>query len=112
MNIKVKAVDKCRKELEVEIDKEAVAQEFEKVFSDIQKHANIKGFRKGKAPIGIVKQHYAKVAEEEVIKSLISDAYRKALEQEKLQPASLPSIADVKLSEGKLFFKATVDLRP
>ncbi len=112
MSIKTKNLEECKQELQVEVPKEAVAHEFERVFSEFQKHVHMKGFRPGKAPLDMVKKHYAKLAEEEVIKSLIPEYYRKAVEQEKLAVASLPDISDVQMADGKLIFKATLDTRP
>lgn len=112
MDAKIKDLGACRKEILFDVPKERVDKEFDLVYSDIQKHATLKGFRKGKAPMDLIKKQYTEMAKEEVIKSLISECYKEAVEKEKLAVASYPEIKDVNLNNGKFTFKALVDIRP
>lgn len=86
---------------------------FGEVYNDIAKVANIPGFRVGKAPVDMVRLHYAKDAKEEVLKRLIPEAYRRAVQEHKIDPVGMPDISDVSFVEDKaLTFKAKVDIRP
>lgn len=110
---KVKKAQECSALLDIEVPKESVEQAFEEVYDDIVKVANLPGFRVGKAPKDLVRKHYVKDAREEVLKRLVPEAYRKALEEHKLQPVGMPTISEVNFEEGKrLSFKARVDTRP
>ncbi len=113
MKSKIKAIEECASLLEIEVAPETIDKAFEEVYGEIGKNANIPGFRVGKAPIELVKKHYAKNAKEEVLKHLIPDAYRSAVEEHKLRPISMPEISDVNFdNEKKLSFKAKVTTRP
>ena len=113
MKTKAKKLEACTTHFEIEVPNDAIKKAFEEVYDEIVKIANIPGFRVGKAPRETVKKHYAKDAKEEVLKRLIPEAYRKALEEHKINPVGLPEITDVKFEEGiPLTFNAKVTTRP
>jgi trigger factor len=113
MKSKVKNIEEYATLFEIEVPKETLDKAFGEVYVEIAKAANIPGFRAGKAPLDLVKKHYTKDAKEEVLKRLIPEAYKSALEEHKINPIGLPKISDVIFEEGKpLLFKAKVDTRP
>jgi trigger factor len=113
MKAKAKALEECSTLFEIEVPKDAVDQAFEEVYSEMAKVASIPGFRPGKAPKELVKKRYSKEAKKEVINHLIPDAYRKAVEEHKIDPIGYPDITDMVLEEGKaMSFKAKIDTRP
>ncbi|MFA5146125.1 MAG: trigger factor [Candidatus Omnitrophota bacterium] len=113
MKIKAKNTEECATLFEIDVPKETIEKAFEEVYDEISKVAAIPGFRTGKAPRDLVKKHYVTNAKEEVLKRLIPEAYRKAVEEHKIRPVGLPEITDVNFEEGRtLSFKARVDTRP
>jgi len=110
---KVKKMEDCVACLDIEVSKDTIENAFEEVYDELVKVVTIPGFRTGKAPKDLVKKQYAKDAREEVLKRLIPDAYRKAVEEHKITPVGMPDISDLKFDEGKLLsFKARIDTRP
>lgn len=113
MKSSVKKLKNCRHCLEVNLAPEKVKEEFDKVYEDIGKVANIPGYRVGKAPRDLVELHYSKRAREEVLKRLIPETYGKILEEHKLDPIGYPEISDVKLDIKEGFsYKASIETRP
>ncbi|NTV29367.1 MAG: hypothetical protein HGA80_04720 [Candidatus Omnitrophica bacterium] len=112
MKVSVKKIDALRREMHFEVPKERVTKKMEEVLNDLAKHANIAGFRKGKAPKQLVRNAHGKLANEETLKSLIPEVYQEGVLQEKLDPIDYPSIDQVDLTDGVLKFRATFDIRP
>ena len=113
MKTKAKSIEECQTLFEIEVTKETLDKAFEDVYDEIIKVANIPGFRVGRAPKELVKKRYEKSAKEEVLKRLIPEAYKRALEDHGIAPITLPEISDVQLEEGKsLIFKARTETRP
>lgn len=113
MKFKAKSLEECSILFEIEIPAEVIAKAFDEVYSEITKFANIPGFRVGKAPLELVKKRYTKDARDEVLKRLIPEAYRGALEEHKVNPLGLPEITDVIFESEKIMsFKARVDTKP
>ena len=55
VNVSVENLAPCKKLVRVELDATAVNTVFDAVTKDIQKQANLPGFRPGKAPLPMVK---------------------------------------------------------
>jgi len=113
LKVKVSQLEPCRKLLKIEIPKEVVEEELDKVYQDINKVAQIPGFRKGKAPRRILEQHHSKTAKDEILKKLIPSGYSKAIREHRIMPVSAPEIGQVKLIEDQpLYFEVTIDVEP
>ncbi len=112
MKVEVKRLDGLKRELKFEVPREQVTKAMDEIYTEIGKHAKIKGFRPGKMPRHILVNSHGKLAQEETIKKLIPEAYHQGIEENSLNPVDLPEISDVDLKEGILTFTATLDIRP
>ncbi|MBN2288018.1 MAG: trigger factor [Candidatus Glassbacteria bacterium] len=114
-NLKVEVADSgpCERTLSVTIQPEAVRDEREKVLSDFRKKARIEGFRPGKAPRKLIAGRFAEAIKVEVLQNVINAGCAQALEQEKIQPLTRPTVQKVDLSEDdELSFVASVEVPP
>ncbi len=101
------------RKLTVEVPAEHVSSAFDRVYKGIQKNANIKGFRKGKVPLAMIKNMYADRATRDVLDDLINKAYNEALTEHSLHPISDPTVNFEKLEEATPFqFTAEFEIRP
>jgi len=113
MQVKVESLSKIKKKINFEIPAERVGLEIDKAYEEIRKRANIKGFRKGKAPMSFIEKQYSAMMEQDVLKNLFSDTYFKALHEEKLYPVEHPLIESEELKRGEPFkYSATVEIYP
>lgn len=99
--------------MRVEVESQKVEETFESVTKDFQRHASLPGFRPGKAPREMVARKYSKDIEDEVKTKLISDSYKKAVEEQKLDVLGHPDIEEIQFTRGQpLQFAATVETAP
>lgn len=113
MQISVESLSSIKKKISFEVPAEQVQAEIDKAYAEIRKHAAIKGFRKGKVPMGLIEKHYGEKMAEEVVKTLVNDTYFKAVSEQKLNPVSYPRIESDQLEPGKPFkYSATVEVFP
>jgi len=99
--------------LRVEIETKQVDETFDSITRDFQRQASLPGFRPGKAPKEMVVRKYSKDIEEEVKRKLISDCYKKAVEEQKLDVLGYPDIEEIQFNRGQpLQFAATVETAP
>lgn len=113
MKAQIEVTEGLQRKLNVEIPAEAVKSAFEKVYSDIQRKVEIKGFRKGKAPIATIKSMYKDRVSGDVAQDLISSHYPLALKEQNVDPINYPEFEFEDPSETKGFsFTAIFDIRP
>lgn len=91
------------KKLTVEIPKELVTQSINDYLEKVRKNAEINGFRKGKAPLYIIKEKYKDSVMSDVTREIVENNLRAALLEEKLNPAHMPKIESPVLLEGMDF---------
>jgi trigger factor len=88
---------------------------FEKAYSEIAAKAHIKGFRPGKAPVGIIRMKFGQAISHEVVEKLVQEAYGKAIEEHSLQPVGKGTVTSEipELTEGdSLNLTMEVDVYP
>ena len=113
MNVTVENLAPCKKLVRVEVETEKVNETFESVTKEFQKEANLPGFRPGKAPREMVLRKYTKDIESEAKRKLISEAYKKAVYDQKLDVLGYPDIEEIQFSRGQpLQFAATIETAP
>jgi trigger factor len=71
------------------------------------------GFRPGKAPPAMVRKRFKDAIRQQVLESLVQDAFKEVMEREKLDVAAQPHVHDVKFEEGQpLTFELHLEVRP
>jgi trigger factor len=101
------------REVEVEVPADEVSKTYRTVIKRYQKLARIPGFRAGKVPESLVRSKFAKELRQEVMEALVSERFRAAINERKLQPVSEPQLLDLQLTDGEpLRFKAAFEVLP
>jgi trigger factor len=99
--------------MRVEVEAQQVDDTFNTITKDFQRQANLPGFRPGKAPRDMVLRKYEKDITDEVKRKLISDSYRKAVDEKKLEVVGYPDIEEIQFGRGQaLQFAATIETAP
>lgn len=116
-NIKVEIEDlsSVKKKLAITIPAEAVKREINEAYQALRSTSSIAGFRKGTAPLSILKAKYGSLIQEDVTKKLIEGSYPRALNEKKLTPVETPKVdlATESIEEGKDFsYTVTVEVNP
>lgn len=103
----------CRQEFEIEVPASEVDAEYLRVARDYRRRARIDGFRKGKAPLDLVRQRFAGSIGEDVSERLAPKYWQQASEEDGVQAMLPPSVAPVQAAPGQpLRFTVTVDVEP
>jgi trigger factor len=103
----------CRRELELEIPAEEVTKKIESVAKEFARVANVPGFRRGKAPVSLIRRKFADDIKGEVLQSLVPERVEKAVAEQKLTPVSQPHVDKLDFNEGQpLKFRAVFEVLP
>lgn len=103
----------CVVTLSIEVPAQEVADATQTSLVRLQSRARIPGFRAGKAPLEVVKQHFTGHAREEAVDAIIRKHVPAALEELKLRVVETPSVTDMKWKEGEpLVLEVAVEVAP
>lgn len=113
MKSSVENVSKLERKLNIQVPAKEVQEAFERAFKGIQQHVEIKGFRKGKAPINTIRSMYGDRVKQDVINDLVQKHYASAVSEHSLEPISYPAIEFDEIDSAKDFsFTAEFEVRP
>ena len=115
MKLEVTELGPVQRAVKIEVPAEDVTKRFEVAYADLNRRVHIPGFRPGKAPQGLLEQRYAKAIEEDVLRQLLPDYYRRAMKETGFDPVTvdIPPLERIKIRKGTpLVFTATVEIKP
>jgi len=85
MNITRENVDDLNAVLKIQVEKADYEGNVEKVLKDYRKKANIRGFRPGMVPIGLIRKMYGRAVQIDEINKIVTDNIQKYLSDEKVE---------------------------
>jgi trigger factor len=99
--------------LEVSVPLLAVRDEEEKTAKRYAASVRLPGFRPGKAPAAMVRKRFKDAIRQQVLETLVQEAFKEVMEREKLDVAAQPHVHDVKFEDDKpLTFELHLEVRP
>jgi trigger factor len=99
--------------LEVEVAKDRVNAAFDRAYRDLAKRAQVKGFRKGKVPRGVLEKMFSLQVGEEIERLLVTESLGDALEEAGVRPVTEPSIdAGSPQPDAPYTYTAVIEVKP
>ncbi|MDX6384822.1 MAG: trigger factor [Blastocatellia bacterium] len=118
MKTELKDISQTRKQIDVEIDADAVREVYDRVSDNYAKQASVPGFRPGHAPRAVVRTRFKDQIRTEVLRELLPDAVQQAVAEHKLDPLGEPEL-NLENSEGldklgqqSIAFNVSVEVLP
>src|SRR6266850_3536252 len=99
MKTELKEISPTRKQIDIEIDADAVRDAYDRISDNYARAASVPGFRPGHAPRGVVRNRFKEQIRTEVLRELLPDAVQEAIEEHKLEPLGEPEL-NLENSEG------------
>lgn len=113
MSYTIENVNGCTKKLVFNFDKVDLSKEIKEALIAKQASSNLKGFRKGKAPLEMVHKLFGPQVENDALYRFISDQYYQAIKKENIRAVGYPEFGNTKYESGKaVAFEATVEIIP
>lgn len=113
MSYTVKSVNGCTKKIEFNFATLDLSKEIKAAVLKKQSTTNIRGFRKGKAPLAMVEQVYGPQIESDALNQFVQSQLFEAVTKEKFKTIGYPAFENVKYETGKsVSFEAVVEVFP
>lgn len=113
MSYSIQNLNGCTKKFTFNYEQVDLTKQIQAALVDKQRNANLKGFRKGKAPLDMVKKLFGPQVENDALSRFVSEEFYAALKKENIRAVGYPSFANTKYEGGKnVAFEATVEIVP
>src|SRR3954470_1841794 len=115
MNIEItpKKTDGLERLIAVRVPVEAVRDAEDTAAKRYASNVRLPGFRPGKAPPAMIKKRFKDAIRQQVIETLVQEAFQEVMSREKLDVAAQPHIHHLKFEEGQpLSFELHIEVRP
>lgn len=113
MSYTIQDVNGCTKKFIFNFDKVDLSKEIKAALLAKQQNSNLKGFRKGKAPLEMVQKMFGPQIENDALYRFISNEYFEAVKKENIRAVGYPQFGNTKYEAGKtVAFEATVEVIP
>jgi trigger factor len=113
MNVTITDVTDVDKEVEISTTPEELDPHFEEAYRKYRESAELKGFRKGKAPLSMIRQIYGESIRYSAIDTIANDLYRRAMEERSIRPIGDPVLTTIDYKpETGLNFRIRYEVLP
>ncbi len=113
LDIKVNQLTDSQQEVEVTLNYDEILPEIDEAYKEERKTIAIDGFRKGKAPLGMIKKLFGEAIEFKSSEKIANKKFWDIVDQKELKPISTPKMTDIDFVPGtKLLFKVKYEIKP
>lgn len=113
MDVVVENVTDLTRKISITLPQEEVTRELDKAYKKLNKEVSLKGFRRGKVPMTVLKKNFRDRVEAEVGEKLVQATYFDAVEKEKIDAVVHPEIKEHTFrDDGTFVYVAEVDIKP
>ncbi len=113
LQVTITPLSGVQQEAEIEITQEELLPHFEKAYEKYRPKLELKGFRKGRVPLPMIKKLYGEAIERDSLDSIADDLYQKAMQEKDIHPLGKAALVDMDFKRGDRFrFKIKYEVRP
>lgn len=113
MQVSIETLSGLERRMTIGVPAETIENQVQSRLQEAARNVQLKGFRKGKVPIKVIKNRFGKGVRQEVLGEVMSQSWVDAVKQEDVKPAGQPRIEPKITEEGKdLEFIATFEVYP
>ena len=114
MAVAVETISNLERRVTIRVPLASLEGEIRQRLIQISRTAKVAGFRPGKAPVGLVNQHYGDQVRDEVYSKAVETSFTETVEKNKLRVAGFPNIEHKPFAEAATDFEyvATFEVFP
>ena len=113
MQVTINTVSEVQQEAEIEVSNTELQPHFDQAYIKYRPKVELKGFRKGKVPLEMIKKLYGEAIEHDALDTIAGEFYNKAMEEKGIRPLGQPTMVDMNFKRGENFrFKIKYEVTP
>ncbi len=95
MQTTIDQVGGLRRRVEITLSYDELSPHFERAYADVQQNLQMRGFRKGKVPLDIIKRRYGEQIERDALSDVATEAFRSAAVEHALDVVGTPVLVEM-----------------
>lgn len=112
MQVTVSRVSPVELSLRVALPKERVKSALDRAYADLGKDAQIRGFRKGKVPLALLRQYFGTQVTDKVFRKLVDETLPGAIRDQRIEAIATQRIDADAENDGAWAYTAILEVRP
>lgn len=113
MQVTINTLSAIAQEAAIQVTNDELLPHFERAYEKFRPTVELKGFRKGKVPMPMIRQLYGESIEQDALDTIADELYRKAMDEKNIQPVGRPTMVDMDFRRGESFrFKIKYEIKP
>ena len=113
MEVTISSLSDIQQEVEIQVTDQELQPHFDQAYAKYRPKVEIKGFRKGKVPLSLIKKMYGEVIEQEALDEVANDMYRQVMKDRDIRPIGTPSMVNMDFKRGEHFrFRIQYEIQP
>jgi len=113
MEVNINTLSEVLQEAEILVTDTELQPHFDRAYDKERARIEVKGFRKGKAPISMIRKLYGETIEHHALDDIANDLYRTVMDERNIRPIGQPSMINMDYKRGTEFrFKIQYEIRP
>lgn len=113
METQLNTLEGCQREMVIRLTRSELEPYFAEAYKKVAPEIELPGFRKGKAPIAMIKQRMGKQIENDSLDEVANQIFNETVNSNDIKPIGQPSLADLQRdSEGGVTFTIKYEVVP
>ena len=113
MQVTITSLSDIQQEADILVLNDELQTHFQLAYERYRPKVELRGFRKGRVPMPMIKQLYGEAIERDALDDIANDMYRKAMDEKNIKPLGRPAMIDMDFKRGEqLHFKIHYEVKP
>ncbi len=113
VEVNIQTLSDVQQEVEIQVTDDELRPHFDLAYERFRPKVELKGFRKGKVPLAMIKKLYGEAIEQDALDNVATEFYRQAMQERNIRPIGQPSMVDMDFKRGEHFrFRIQYEVRP
>ena len=113
MEVTINTLSDVQQEAAFRLTDEELKPHFDSAYKKFAPKAEIKGFRKGKVPMEMIKKLYGEAIERDALDDIATDSFRSAMVERNIEPLGQPTMVTMDFKRGEHFaFTIKYEVKP
>ena len=97
LEVTITPLSEVEQQASIALTHEDLQPHFALAYERFRPKAEVRGFRKGRVPLDLIRKMYGEAIEHDALDSIADDVYRHAMEEHKVRPLGQPAMMDMDL---------------